>query len=177
VAAFLTFQHGSLVVWGYHASHNRTIAATEAAIARVLSLGPHPGLNTLVFVPNRNLHRPLLSLTKHKYLPQATSFTSALQMLCFIHPSVNISIYPLSVKLSKKPMRTNPHIFTCDWPGPQTKDCNLAELRAEAQLHHLPENHPPPSLKSLPFCLWKEDQDSHPNPPPLQVDRQHHPCP
>lgn len=56
-------------------------------------------------------------------------------------------------------------MFACNWPGPRYKDFNLAELRAEAQLLHLPEHLPTPTLKSLPFRLWNEDQDRRIDPP------------
>ena len=128
VAAFLTFANGTCIERGFRASHDRTIAAAEAAIAGVLSLGPHPGRHTIVFVPNRNLHRPLLSLAKHKYLPQATLFTGALGMQCFLHPHITISIHHLAVKLNRKPTRADPRLFPCNWPGPRSKDYNLAEL-------------------------------------------------
>jgi len=141
-------------------SLNRTLAAADAAIAGVLSLGPHPGRHMIVFVPNQNLHRPLMSLTKHKYLPQATLFTGALDMQCFLHPNITISIHPLAVKLNRKPTCTDPCIFTCNWPGLQGKDFNLAKLCAEAQSSHLPDLLPTPLLKTLPFCLWKKDQEN-----------------
>ena len=153
VTAFLTFMNGICIEQGFRASHNRTLAAAEAAIAGVLSLGPHPGCHMIIFVPNWNLHRPLLSLAKHKYLPQATLFTGALGMQCFLHPDITISIHPLAVKLNRKPTCADPHIFPCNWPGPCSKDFNLAELQAEAQMHHIPDALPKPLLKSLPFRL------------------------
>ena len=165
VVAFLTFQQGSVIAHGWRASHDCTAAAAEVAIAGVLSLGPHPGLNTLIFVPNHTLHKPLFSLTKHKHLPQASHFTSTLQMLCSLHPSIEVTVLPLPVKLSKKPTRADPRIFACDWPGPQSKDFNLAEIRAKAQSTHLPEHLPTPPLKLLPFHLWKEDQANQLDPP------------
>jgi len=165
VIAFLTFSNGMCIEQGFRASHDRTLATAEAAIAGILSLGPHPGHHILIFVPNRNLHRPLLSLSKHKYLPQATLFTGALGMQCFLHPDITISIHPLAVKLNRKPTRADPRIFPCNWPGPRGKDFNLAELRMEAQLHHIPDALPNPLLKTLPFCLWKADQDNCVDPP------------
>jgi len=66
---------------------------------------------------------------------------------------------------SLKPTRADPRIFSCNWPGPRGKDFNLAELRAEAQHTHLPADLPPLPLKSLPFRLWKEDQDNCADPP------------
>ena len=165
VAAFLTFQDGSVIERGFRSSSDHMTAAVEAAIAGVLSLGQHPGQHTMIFVPNRTLHKPLFSLAKHKHLPQATLFTAALQMQCFLHPHTTIAVYPLPVKLRKKPTRADPRIFACDWPGPQSKNYHLAELRTEAQLLHLPEHVPPPTLKSLPFRLWKDDQDSRADPP------------
>ena len=137
----------------------------EATIAGILSLGPHPGRNIIIFVPNRNLHRPLLSLAKHKYLPQATLFTGALGMQCFLHPDITISIHHLAAKLNRKPTRADPRLFPCNWPGPWGKDHNLAELRVEAQLHHVPDVGPRPLLKTLPFRLWKTDQDNRADPP------------
>jgi len=163
--AFLVFADGTCIECGFRASHDRTLAATLAAIAGVLSLGPHPGLNTTIFLPNCNLHRPLFSLTKHKYLPQASMFTAALDMQCFLHPHTFISILPLPVKLNRKPTRADPRVFPCNWPGLRGKDFNLAELRAKSQLYHLPENHPSPPLKTLPFRLWKVDQDDCADPP------------
>ena len=84
-------------------AHNPIIVAAEAAIAGVLSLGPHPGSDTTIFVPNCTLHKPLFSLMKHKYLPQALAFTSALAMQCFLHPNISISVLPLPTKLNRKP--------------------------------------------------------------------------
>ena len=45
------------------------------------------------------------------------------------------------------------------------KDFNLAELRSTAQLHHTPDALPSPPLKTLPFRLWKIDQDNCADPP------------
>ena len=165
VAAFLTFSDGHCIKWGFHSSHDCTQAATNAAIAGVLSLGPHPGQHTIIFLPNRNLLRPLFSLTKQQYLPQATLFCGALNMHCFLHPEVTISIHPLPVKLNRKPTRADPRIFASNWPGPRGKDFNLAELQAEAQLVHLPADLPTPTLKSLPFRLWKAKQENCADPP------------
>ena len=165
IATFLTFQDGSLIERGFRSSSDCVTAVAEAAIAGVLSLGRHPGQNTMIFVPNRTLHKPLFSLAKHKHLPQATLFTADLQMLCFLHPHTTVAIYPLPVKLRKKPTRSDPRTFACDWPGPQSKNYHLAELWAEAQLIHLPKHIPPPTLKSLPFRLWKDDQDARSDPP------------
>jgi len=165
IVAFLTFQDGIMIERGFQSSLDRVTAAADVAIAGILSLSRHPGQHTIIFVPNRTLHKPLFSLSKHKHLPQATLFTAALQMQCFLHPSTTIVVYPLPVKLKKKPTCLDPHIFACDWPGPRTKDYHLAELCAEAQLLHLPEHIPTPSLKSLPFHLWKDDQDRRPDPP------------
>jgi len=165
VATFLSFANGTCIERSFCASHNQTLAAADAAIAGVLSLGPHPGRHTIIFVPNRNLLCPLLSLTKHKYLPQATLFTGALGMQCFLHLDITISIHHLAVKLNRKPMRANPHLFPCNWPGPRSKDYNLTELQVEAQLHHIPDNPPQPLLKTLPFRLWKADQDNCVDPP------------
>jgi len=92
-----------------------------------------------------------LSLTKHKYLPQATLFTGALDMQCFLHPNITISIHPLAVKLNRKPTHTDPRIFPCNWPGPHGKDFNLAKLQAKAQLHLITDALPEPLLKTLPF--------------------------
>jgi len=165
VMAFLSFHDGSCIARGIHASHDHTLAATEAASAGVLSLGPHPGHNTIIFVPNRTLHCPLFSLTKHKYLPQATLFSAAVNMHCFLHPHISVTVLPLPVKLNRKPTRADPCIFSCDWPGPQGKDFNLAELWAEAQSVHLPEHLPSLPLKTLPFRLWKADQENCVDPP------------
>jgi len=52
-----------------------------------------------------------------------------------------------------------------NWPGPQGKDFNLAELRAEAQTFHTPDLLPTLPLKTLPFRLWKADQDNCADPP------------
>ena len=106
-----------------------------------------------------------LSLTKHKYLPQATLFTGALDMQCFLHPNITISIHPLAVKLNRKPTHTDPRIFPCNWPGPHGKDFNLAKLQAKAQLHLITDALPEPLLKTLPFRLWKADQDNCADPP------------
>ena len=165
VVAFLTFANGTCIERGFRASHDRTLAAAEATIAGILSLGPHPGRHIIIFVPNRNLHRPLLSLAKHKYLPQATLFTGALGMQCFLHPEITISIHHLAVKLNRKPMRADPRLFPCSWPSPRGKDFNLAELWVAAQLHHIPDAAPQPILKTLPFRLWKADQDNRADPP------------
>jgi len=86
-------------------------------------------------------------------------------MQCWLHPDINISIHPLAIKLNGKPTHADPCIFPCNWPGPRGKDFNLAELRAEAQLQHIPDALPTPSLKSLPFRLWKADQDNCADPP------------
>jgi len=43
IATFLSFADGTCIERGFRASHDRILAATEAAIAGVLSLGPHPG--------------------------------------------------------------------------------------------------------------------------------------
>jgi len=150
---------------GFRSSSDRVTAAAEAAIAGVLSLSPHLGQHTMIFVPNRTLHKPLFSLSKHKHLPQATRFTAALAMQCFLHPHTTLAVYPLPVKLRKKPSRADPRIFACDWPGPWSKDYHLAELQVEAQLLHLPQHIPPQTLKSLPFRLWKDDQDARADPP------------
>ena len=160
VTAFLTFANGMCIERGFRASHDRTLAAAEATIAGILSLGPHPGRHIVIFVPNRDLHRPLLSLAKHKYLPQATLFMGALGMQCFLHPEITISIHHLAVKLNRKPTCADPRLFPCNWPGPRGKDFNLAELRVEAQLHLLPDVAPQPLLKTLPFRLWRADQDN-----------------
>jgi len=165
VMAFLTFFDGTCIERGFRVSHDRTLAATEATIAGILSLGPHAGHHTLIFLPNHNLHCPLLSLTKHKYLPQATLFSAAVNMHCFLHPDISVSILPLAVKLNRKPSQADPCIFAPNWPGPRGKDFNLAELRVEAQMLHL-SNHPPnPPLKTLPFRLWKADQENCADPP------------
>ena len=165
VVAFLTFFNGTCIERGFRASHDRTLAAAEATIAGVLSLGPHPGQHIIIFVPNRNLHRPLMSLAKHKYLPQATLFTGALGMQCFLHPDISISIHPLAVKLNRKPTHADPRLFPCNWLGPCGKDFNLAKLQTEAQTHHIPDALPKPLLKTLPFRLWKVDQDDCADPP------------
>ena len=88
-------------------------------------------------------------------------------MIFLIHFSIimTISVLPLPVKLNRKLMCTDPRIFASNWPGPQGKDFNLAELRTESQHHHLPDNHPPLPLKTLPFRLWKADQDDCADPP------------
>jgi len=165
VAAFLTFQNSSVIEQGFRSSSDHMTAAAEATITGVLSLSPHPGQHTFIFVPNHTLHKPLFSLSKHKHLPQATMFMAALQMQCFLHPQTTLAVVPLPVKLQKKPTHADPRVFACDWPGPRSKDYHLAELRAEAQLLHLPHHIPPPTLKSLPFCLWKDDQDACADPP------------
>jgi len=165
VAAFLTFADGTCIERGFRSSHDRTSVATEAAIAGVLSLGPHPGHHVIIFVPNRNLYHPLLSLWKHKYLPQATRFMGALEMQCFLHPDISISIHPLAVKLNRKPTCADPCIFACNWPGPQGKDFNLAELCVEAQTSHPLDLPPALPLKTLPFRLWREEQENCADPP------------
>jgi len=107
-----------------------------------------------------------MSMPLAALIPQsATLFTAALQMLCFLHPHTTIAIYPLPVKLWKKPTHSDPRTFACDWPGLQSKNYHLAELWVEAQLIHLPKHIPPPTLKSLPFRLWKDDQDARSDPP------------
>ena len=165
-AAFLSFIDGTLVKRGYKLSHDPILAAAKATVAGVLSLGPHPGSDaTVIFVPNRTLHRPLFSLMKHKYLPQASTFTSALAMWCFLHPTTSISILPLPTKLNRKPSRADPCIFPYKWPGPHGKDFNLAELCTEIQHIHLPPNNAQVSLKTLPFCLWATEQDDCADPP------------
>ena len=118
VTAFLTFANGTCIEQGFCSSHNRTLVAAEAAIAGILSLGPHPGRHVIIFIPNRNLYHPLLSLRKHKYLPQATLFTGALDMRCLLHPDISISLHPLAVKLNRKPTHADPRIFAYNWPGP-----------------------------------------------------------
>jgi len=163
--AYLVFSDGTCIKRGFCVSHNCTLATTLTAIAGVLSLGPHPGKNTTIFLPNRNLHHPLFSLTKHKYLPQATLFTGALGMHCFLHPHIFVNVLPLPIKLNRKLMRADPCIFVSNWPGPHGKDFNLAKLCTESQHHHIPENHPPLPLKTLPFQLWKEDQENCTDPP------------
>jgi len=137
----------------------------KVAIRVVCTKSNLPGRHIIIFVPNRNLHRPLLSLAKHKYLPQATLFTGALGMQCFLHPDITISIHPLAVTLNRKPTCADPCIFSCNWLGPCGKDFNLAELQAEAQTHHIPDALPKPLLKTLPFRLWKADQDDCVDPP------------
>ena len=102
---------------------------------------------------------------KHKYLPQATLFTGALDMQCFLHPDITISIHPLAVKLNRKPTCADPCLFPCNWPGPRGKDFNLTELCVEAQAHHIPDALPKPLLKTLPFRLWRVDQDNCADPP------------
>jgi len=160
IAAFLTFSDGCCIEQGFRSSHNRIRAAADAAIAGILSLGPHPGQHMIVFLPNHNLLRPLFSLTKQKYLPQATLFCATLSMHCFLHPEVMISIHPLPVKLNRKPTQADPCIFASNWPGPRGKDFNLSKLRTKAQLVHLPIDLPSPTLKSLPFRLWKAKQEN-----------------
>jgi len=71
----------------------------------------------------------------------------------------------LAVKLNRKPTRADPRLFPCNWPGPRGKDYNLAELRVEAQQNHIPDTAPQPALKTLPFRLWKADQDNCADPP------------
>jgi len=56
VATFLTFADGTCIKQGFRTSHDRTLAAAEAAITSVLSLGPHPSRHTIIFIPNWNLH-------------------------------------------------------------------------------------------------------------------------
>ena len=164
-AAFLSYIDGTLVERGFKVTHDPVMAAAEAAIAGVLSLGPHPGSDTAIFVPNRTLHKPLFSLTKHKYLPQASAFSSALAMRCFLHPSITTSILPLPTKLNRKPSRADPRIFACKWPGPRGKDFNLAELRTEIQHIRLPPSDAQTPLKALPFCLWAQEQGDCADPP------------
>ena len=146
-------------------SHNPILAAAEVAIAGILSLGPHPGSDTAIFVPNRVLHKPLFSLSKHKYLPQASAFTSALAMRCFLHPSISISVLPLLTKLNRKPSQADPRVFACKWPGPCGKDFNLAELHAEIQHIRLPPSGAQAPLKTLPFRLWAQEQSDCVDPP------------
>jgi len=165
VAAFLTFQCSLLLTHGLCASHNWLTVATEVAIEGMLSLGPHPGFDTSIFVPNHTLYCPLFSLAKHNCLLSASHFTSALHMLCPIHPTISVGIYPLPVKLPKKSSQADPWIFLCSWPSLQFKDHHLAELRAEVQTSTIPTHITTPPIKTLPFCLWKEDQDCMPNPP------------
>ena len=152
-AAFLSYLDGTLIEQGFKVTHDPILAVAEAAIAGVLSLGPHPGSNTAIFVPNRLLHKPLFFLGKHKYLPQASAFTSTLAMRCFLHPSISISVLPLLTKLNRKPLQADPCIFTCNWPGPRGKDFNLAELRVKVQHICLPPSDAQALLKTLPFCL------------------------
>ena len=164
-AAFLSYLDGSLIERGFKVTHDPILAAAEAAIAGILSLGPHPPSNTAVFVPNRTLHCPLFSLSKHKYLPQASAFTLALAMRCFLHLTISISILPLPTKLNRKPSRADPRIFACKWPGPRGKDFNLAELRAEVQNIRLPPSDAQAPLKTLPFRLWAQEQENCADPP------------
>ena len=164
-AAFLSYLDGSLIEHGFKVTHDPMLAATEAAIAGVLSLGPHPPADTAIFVPNCTLYCPLFSLTKHKYLPQASAFTSALAMRCFLYPSISISILPLPTKLNRKPSREDPRIFACKWPGPRGKDFNLAELRTEIQHIRLSPSDAQAPLKTLPFRLWAQEQGDCADPP------------
>ena len=163
--AFLSYLDGTLIECGFKVTHDPLLAATEAAIAGILSLGPHPPSDTAVFLPNRTLHHPLFSLSKHKYLPQASAFTSALAMRCFLHPSISISVLPLPTKLNRKPSRADPHIFACNWPGPRGKDFNLAELCAKIQHIRLPPSDAQVPLKNLPFRLWAQEQEDCADPP------------
>jgi len=133
VMAYLVFSDRTCIKRRFRASHDCTLATTLAAIAGVLSLGPHPGKNTTIFLLNHNLHCPLFSLTKHKYLPQATLFTGALGMHCFLYPHIFVNVLPLPVKLNRKLMRADPCIFASNWPGPHGKDFNLAKLCTESR--------------------------------------------
>ena len=157
-AAFLSYLDGTLIEWGSRVLHDPTLVAAEVAIAGVLSLGPHPSSNTAIFIPSRTLHKPLFSLTKHKYLLQASTFTSTLAMRCFLHPTISISVLPLPTKLNRKPSQADPCIFACNWPGPHGKDFNLAELRADIHNIRLPPSGAQALLKTLPFHLWAQEQ-------------------
>jgi len=84
---------------------------------------------------------------------------------CFLHPHIFVNILPLPVKLNRKPTWADPHIFASNWPGPCGKDFNLTELCTESQHYHIPNNQPPLPLKSLPFWLWKADQEDCADPP------------
>jgi len=86
-------------------------------------------------------------------------------MMCFLHPDITVSIHPLAGKLNRKPTCADPCLFPCNWPGPRSKDFNLAELWVEAQSHQIPDALPTPLLKTLPFRLWKDDQDNCVDPP------------
>ena len=164
-AAFLSYLDGTLIERRFKVTHDPMLAAAEAAIAGILSLGPHPPSDTAVFVPNHTLHRPLFSLAKHKYLPQASAFTSALAMRCFLHPSISISVLPLPTKLNRKPSQADPRVFACKWPGPRGKDFNLAELHAKIQHICLPPSGAQAPLKTLPFRLWAQEQGDCADPP------------
>jgi len=78
IAAFLAFQDGVVIERGFCSSLDRVTAAADVVTAGVLSLAHHPGQHTMIFMPNRTLHKPLFLLSKHKHLPQATLFTGAL---------------------------------------------------------------------------------------------------
>ena len=113
-----------------------------------------PSLHTDVFVPIRNLHRPLFSLAKHRHLPQAALFTSTLHVLLSLNPETSVGIYPLKVQLPKKNSRADPRAFSHNWPGPRFKDPVLADLQAAAHQNHAiaaPVPSPPPN-SSLSNC-------------------------
>jgi len=68
------------------------------------------------------------------------------------------------MRLPKKDSKSDPRIYSCNWPGPCFKDHALADLRAEAQNHLVAPPVLPPS-KLLPFQLWRDNQDMSPSPP------------
>ena len=160
LVSLVSYRH--FIMWMFYELHGDVCTCgLSLSLPRVSTVGKL----RLVVVAVQGAPRPLFSLAKHKYLPQATLFTGTLGMQCFLHPEISISVYPLAVKLNRKPTCADPCTFACDWPGPRGKDYNLAKLRTEAQLHHLPNTLLQPLLKTLPFRLWKQDQDNCADPP------------
>jgi len=74
VAGYLVFQRGELKDKGFCAGHDRSLTAADAAIKGLQATAVVPSLHTDVFVPNRNLHRPLFFTCETPSPPVSSHF-------------------------------------------------------------------------------------------------------
>ena len=106
-SAFLIFQDGLVVDHGFHLGPNKvttTISTTVNAIQAIACTAPS---YIRIFIHNQHAQHQLFSLWKHRYLPEASLFTTIASILLMDEDS-SLTTYPFTVRLPGKKSKADP---------------------------------------------------------------------
>ena len=160
-SAFLIFQDSLAVKQGFYLGPDKVTTAISTTVDTIQVMACTALSHICIFIHNKHTQRHIFSLQKHRYLPEASLFTTITSVLLMTEDTL-LTTYPFEVHLPGKKSKVDPQVFPHTWPGPPQKNWNLAELRSLAsEAHH--SNPLPLKPKQAAFAAWAQD----PSPLPI----------